>query len=341
MKFLGGMTLIVVGAFGAGAVAAERMEPLRILQEYTKTREATRRHIIESEELRENSDTASGAAPRWERNRFTLMTDGDRVDLATETEDIERDQDGAMHVLGDAVRRGAIWDGTTWSVYTSVGGGSASMSNHGRKKDHYVAAAYGGACLDGVLPGDMRPVDTILKDADSVSARERLEPVNGIPCHVIVATTTSGRYTLWIDPEHGYNISRAELTKKGNDQYLGEPTTRVFKSLPSGVRPGASARRPKTREEISVVLDDVRFKRIDDLWVPIEAHSLMTVKLDGGKRTTVSRRHVKRTRIDLDPDFAAAKAFIPDFPDGTEIYIEESRGIRYRWKDGKPEPVVR
>ena len=58
MKLSGGMTLIVVGAFCATTAGAERMEPLRILQEYTKTREATQRHIVESEELRENTDTA-------------------------------------------------------------------------------------------------------------------------------------------------------------------------------------------------------------------------------------------------------------------------------------------
>ncbi|HNY78571.1 MAG: hypothetical protein RBS72_12400 [Sedimentisphaerales bacterium] len=341
MKLSGGMTLIVVGAFCATTAGAERMEPLRILQEYTKTREATQRHIVESEELRENTDTAFGAVSRWERRRYSLMTDGDRVDLTAVTEDIVYDQDGAMHVRGNAVTRSAIWDGTTWSVYTSVGGGSASMSNHGRKKDHYVAGAYGGACLDGILPGDMRPVDTILKGADSISVREQLEPVNGIPCQVIVATTANGRYTLWIDPEHGYNISRAELTKKGNDLYLGEATEHVFKSLPAGVRPAMSANRPKTREEFSVVLDDVRFERIDGLWVPIEVRIQMATKFDGGKLTAVSRRHIKRTHIDLDPDFAAAKAFIRDFPDGTEVYIEEAPGILHRWKDGKPEPVRR
>jgi len=151
----------------------------------------------------------------------------------------------------------------------------------------------------------------------------------------------NGRYTLWIDPEHSYRIAKAEVMKRADDLYLREAVKHEYGDLPSGVRPAAASKRPKTREEFSVVLDDVKFDRIGDLWVPIEARISMVTRYDGGERTATCPKHIKRTRIDLDPDFLAINAFARDFPDGTRVFIEETPGTRYVWQGGKPVAVER
>jgi len=52
------------------------------------------------------------------------------------------------------------------------------------------------------------------------------------------------------------------------------------------------------------------------------------------------KQHHKRTNIDLNPDFEAIGAFVPDFPEGTRVYLEDAPGIRYIWQNGKLVPHV-
>ena len=62
-------------------------------------------------------------------------------------------------------------------------------------------------------------LESLLLGARTVEPRGELEKIGGSPCHVLDADTEYGRYVLWIDPAHGYNIARVEETKRKGDLY--------------------------------------------------------------------------------------------------------------------------
>jgi hypothetical protein len=176
----------------------------------------------------------------------------------------------------------------------------------------------------GIYLVDDEPVDTILRQADTISVRDESEQIGGSPCHVIDAVTRHGKYTVWIDPQHGYNIARSELRKGVGDLRRQEPLKNMT---------------------ISFSLRNVRFEKVGDIWIPMEADYQKT---DTRERTqtfdgmfTESKWHHKRTKIVLNPDFEAMSAFVPDdIKDGTKVYVVGVPGIRYRWLNGELIPNI-
>ena len=54
-------------------------------------------------------------------------------------------------------------------------------------------------------------VDVVLRAAREMSLRAETEKANGADCYVIDAETNRGRYTVWIDPEHGFSIAKRRI----------------------------------------------------------------------------------------------------------------------------------
>ncbi|MHC4756981.1 MAG: hypothetical protein ACYTBP_17810, partial [Planctomycetota bacterium] len=176
-----------------------------------------------------------------------------------------------------------------------------------------------GHSLMGYFYGDDERVDSILRQAASISVRTENEKVNGIDCFVIDARTLErGRYTLWIDPEHGYNIARAEQRRDGKNQHKFY----VHPMMESG--------------KISSSLENVRFQKIDNVWVPMEA-DISTDRIFGqGKDFHRSKTHHERYEFVLNPDHEALNSFVPDdIPNGSKAYIVGVRSRKYTWQDGK------
>jgi hypothetical protein len=160
-------------------------------------------------------------------------------------------------------------------------------------------------------------VDSILMQASSLSVRDELEEVGGFNCYVIDAATDYGPYTVWIDPQHGYNIARAENTKKPE----------------SLVRDGK--RRFGGHGSYHFLLDNVHFEKIDGIWVPMEAYiEVKRYNADGRLRRTWKMHH-KRTDFQLNPDHHALGSFIPQIEEGSRFPIEGVPGIQYEWRDGE------
>lgn len=174
--------------------------------------------------------------------------------------------------------------------------------------------------LMGYMEGDFEErIDSILRNAKSLKLREKPELINGSSCYAIEGITRKGKYTVWLDPDHGYNIAQAVVERGAGDIY--------FYNQP--------ALTTKTRVELAI--QDIRFKKFDTLWVPIE----LTVKYrqyytTGSWKYTI---HHKNTEFILNPDLT--NAFVPDpIPDGTKLIISEStkkvpKGD-YIWKNGRP-----
>lgn len=152
-----------------------------------------------------------------------------------------------------------------------------------------------------------------LKQVQSISVQEKLEKVDGSECYVINARSKDNRYKMWIDPQHGYNIAQAQVSRGGEGIEFGLP------------------------EEVSLscYLRNVRFRKIDDVWIPIEddyGYYLKRVKGDFLKED----HHIRITQIELNPDHEALGSLRPDFiRNGTRTQLIGRDGVVYSWQDGK------
>jgi hypothetical protein len=179
----------------------------------------------------------------------------------------------------------------------------------------------------GYFFGDDERVDSILRRSEKVSVRDRLERVGRSKCYVIDAVTGRGRYTLWIDPEHGCNIAKAESSQETGD-------------LSDGDR-----RLPRGRGKYSY-LKNVKFEKIDGVWVPMEGDMEFGHQEPGSDYR--QKKHHKRREVILNPDHEALRSFYPDdIPSGTEVHVQDFAGSPpsrsgddiedagdFRWKPG-------
>jgi rhodanese-related sulfurtransferase len=168
--------------------------------------------------------------------------------------------------------------------------------------------------LMGIYTGTFERVDKLLRDARAVSVRDKTESINGVECFVIDAETRHGDYTIWIDPEHGYNIAKAHLllSKDRNHFYHDKPFN---------------------MKVLTLRVHNVRFEKIEDVWVAMEA-DLDQEEIDDseGKGNT----HLKITELTLNPDHEALRSFIGgDIPNGTDVVIPPVVQIKYTWHDGE------
>jgi len=178
-----------------------------------------------------------------------------------------------------------------------------------------------GSVSMGHLRQDIERVDSIIRKADSVFVRDGMEKIGNSDCYVIEAKARTGDYTVWIDPAHSYNIAKAEVRKGPGDVLANNYV------LPEN-------------DNIFVFLKNTRFKKIGDLWVPIEADVGMTRNLPSGK-SDIQTSHYKITEITLNPDHDKLGSFVPDdIPNGARVRIFKGNSldaipIRYTWQDGQ------
>jgi len=90
----------------------------------------------------------------------------------------------------------------------------------------------------------------------------------------------------------------------------------------------------RVKTGMSFSLKNVRFEKIGNVWVPMEAD--MQQAEDNGSKTT--KWHHKRTEMALNPDFEALKAFAADdIPEGTKVIFKgQDDKTEYTWQDGHP-----
>jgi len=151
---------------------------------------------------------------------------------------------------------------------------------------------FSGSISMGHLPLEAERVDSIIRKADSVFVRDKMEKIGDSDCYVIEAKAKTGDYTVWIDPAHSYNIAKAEV-RKGQGNVL---TTKYV--LPQS-------------DSIFVFMQNVRFEKIGDLWIPMEANCGHRRNFPDGSYYTQTSHH-KITEIELNPDHDKLGSFVPD-----------------------------
>lgn len=318
------LILVAVYLIPLRTIEAPQLGVSDLLDKYAANQDKIKSFIVKSEDILLRT---SRHAPyqRLERWHCDFRTDGERIhfranlwiDLASEDEvPTSADADEEMHLL---------WDGKRYIYYRTFKETGRKVAfidtdeerNRYRVPNEMCKAFDGGARLLGIIYGDGKRVDSILRQADSISIRDEMEKVGSVTCYVVDARTKHGSYTLWFDPEHGYNIAKAYKQMGPNDLFFGRP----FKG--------------NTRySSISFSMENVRFKQMGSIWIPVEADSLTTFNYPEGGAIVMKWRQ-KRTQFILNPDHEVLGSFVPMIEDGAEVYMNKD-GIRYEWQNGKP-----
>lgn len=235
-----------------------------------------------------------------------------------------------------------VWDARRWYMHymgATAEESSLSFSDDAEKARRHVDNYFILSPLWGGFRGNVIPIVELLRDSEDAAVEQEMEDVNGRSCYVVAASTTAGRHRIWIDPERGYHIVKAEVKKRGGDAYYREtlPTPpyvvpkSILETWPKDIPPPATS--PVIEYEFT--MDSVSFQKIGDTWVPVEAKwETRTLRENG--RTSIASITFNASDVDLDPDFQALGAFKLDVIDGTKVYgpPPDNRGS-LAWKDGE------
>jgi hypothetical protein len=116
------------------------------------------------------------------------------------------------------------------SIYTEVHQGLEYLSNtHGTKltirdepdtgRRKYRELSSRMFPVGWSLPEDYASLDEFfVRNLNYMNLEESMEEVDGIACCVIQGMTPYGFYRVWIDPDHDFQMRRAEICKRTGDR---------------------------------------------------------------------------------------------------------------------------
>jgi hypothetical protein len=141
---------------------------------------------------------------------------------------------------------------------------------------------------------------------------------------VIDAHTEYGRYTVWLDPNHGYHAAKVTRKAEGGNREHEWP-------MPKG-------------DHASGFVVVTRFDQVGNVWVPVEADVEMAYT--SGMVFRRDHSHYRRDNIVLNPDHDKLGSFAnplehpvndPELKDGTRVRITIPGFLKMKgsWQDGQ------
>jgi hypothetical protein len=315
------------------AAAAEVPSAKEILDRYAETRNKLKSYIIKQHEVYASSGTQGKCRDealiefRYDGKRYCRQRDswGDYGGMRGR---VSKDKPQRQTIL---------YDGEKIYIYTQPGNGAGKgFIGVIAEPDKMLIEknGYNSDPLYGEFCSERQYIDTFfLAAGNKVSVRAKTERIGDSECYVVDAKTTRGKYTVWFDPNHGYNIAKAEVSKSGKDILITQPVDET----PFGK--GNPVRFASERESVK----DVRFKKIGDLWVPWEGTIKSDFRLSDGSKNSCTHR-IECTELIVNPDHEALGSFVPKFANGTMVRVLGVARTRFTWKDGKyvdPQPMGR
>ena len=280
-----------------------------LLQQFAATQDQQRSFILKCEDTVESTGTGR-AEPFRLREVREVRTDGERCYIHTSE---SQGNDGFPNL---PVWR--LWDGNRMFTYSHGNRPESDyliMDRISPQKANLEAQAYDQGPGRGYLCQDKERMEVILRQATKISVRERTARVGDWDCWVIDAVVPRGKYTLWIDPQHGYHLAKAEVEKKGGDRHHD-----TFLPKDTSIR-------------ASVV--NARFSRFDALWVPVESQSTWEVR--SPESWFVSKASHKITEFTANPDHQKLGSFeLMPIRNGAQVAIPGApKTPAGRWRDGR------
>ncbi|MHC4704444.1 MAG: LamG-like jellyroll fold domain-containing protein [Planctomycetota bacterium] len=272
-----------------------------LLDKYAQTQDKPKSVIIKSEISEQGHYPRVGRVGQFAFSELRL--DGDRSCLR-----IRKHVNPRGLPIGEAYCWVRLWDGHT---YFGLDPSDLRIRTGEEGRDFALDTVGGpgnrGHEVMGYFYGDVRPeerVDRLLRQARSIRVRDRLERLGRSRCYVIEALIERGRYTLWIDPQHGYNIAKAEVFREARQ------CDAVFPESWKGKMKMACNS-----------LENARFKKIEDVWVLMEVDCKTDSESIYGKGW--NKLHYKRTEVILNPDHEALRSFsFDEVPSWHAVNIE-------------------
>lgn len=218
-----------------------------------------------------------------------------------------------------------LWDGQYRYTYVQAGPtspGYLMISNPGSSVEYLKIIKIEGRGYAGQIEGyhycDAENLVNILLDpVVTLELKDKMYTVRGNRCYVLTADVKErGQYTLWIDPEHDYHISRIRVKRTNGDR--ANTKTRL----------GEGDYSDETFEVLS-------YQKIDGLWYP-EKYSRKSEWKFRDKHT-IEERMITFDEVLVDPDHDKLRSFIPDdIAEGTVTdLISGSTSEECIWKDGQ------
>jgi hypothetical protein len=151
------------------------------------------------------------------------------------------------------------------------------------------------------------------------------EMVGNDPCVIVEGSTPYGHYRLWLDQRNGLRCAKALAALGPGDIY--DLRTRRLPDESSITR-------------VETMIENIAYSNVGKYVLASSGEITKTTHFADG-RADVERMIQKRGDVQIDPDFAKAKAFIMDgIPDGTpvEIHYDGARPAdtrHYVWRGGR------
>ena len=179
-----------------------------------------------------------------------------------------------------------------------------------------------GLSLLGYMTMHRIRIDDALRDPSAkLVVRKELENIGGVDCYVLDVSSLYGRGTVWLDPEHGYNMAQAHFSLRTGDVFkpTNKPITDPWES--------------------QFYWRDMTFTLVEGVWFPTQG--TFECSVDCQRYWSKSAHHLKITEVQLNPDMDAMDAFsTEDIPDGAICAYVGQRvpagsSTPYVWQDGQ------
>jgi hypothetical protein len=284
---------------GGQASSGECISAAQLLDGYAATQDRLRSCWFQEEETADATASGYGQVPKGTAfSRIERWVDGRRY--AYRNCSWGNVGMGEFLAQDRAVWVVRVWDGETFYQYDKA---EQSPIGHHPGALHFTCYrtnpdegrrlhdGRGYTQLSGFFIGDdYQRVDATLREAASIAVRPKPGIMGGSPCVVLEAQTKRGRYRAWFDPAHGYHLARIEIQRGPGDL--------------------ADRRVLKAGESVRCVMEDVRFKEVEGVWVPMEAR-LQEDEIGSPQLFSKTTRLLKRTKFVLNPDHQALGSFDP------------------------------
>ena len=294
---------------------------------------------LEVQEQTTMEGTFAKTTPQKYIRKHTVYRDGDRVDTRTQLTEVFKDE------MKETRFQNVIF------------GGRSYFYDHYLREDEQLkwlivnnettitflnCAGIQARAFAGYMLGDIKPLSDILAEKSSVlKVRPSMENVNGCSTYVLEADTIYGHYTVWMDPNSGYNPRRV-VVERDTQNLLAIDTS--IKKINSQTNNQLTAVNPRpgrpSFERITEVMDIHKIQEIGgDFFTTAGTTTTTRVYSDG----SVKKFHTvcEISMIDFNPDFNDIPGiFLPDVPNGTKVHDDNRPTGKFIWLDGKVVSLV-
>jgi len=193
-----------------------------------------------------------------------------------------------------------------------------------------IPSAWG--AFDGYIADDYIRFTDVLKTASRVQTSQ--ETVDGFSCLVIKAQSPDyGSYQVWLDMAAD-RLPRKVVVEKTAANYWGKIRLKQWTYLAPR---GSHGTVPLQR--VTFTMGQVKLDQVQGRWFPLGCQvTRENHYADGNVQRTEMTCH--RNGLDLDPDFAAAKAFVPQLRQGARLANQIEPQLAFQWKNQSPVPLV-